>query len=460
MYFPFFAVCIQLCFSPSCNDGRSSQRDEDIGSNVEYNQIVELIARDDADKFVSLLKSQLEKENSDNGNSNFCPRELIMCICHYRAVKCAAGLIGGATGQTMDLNVPLKDGSYPLHHAAQSLSLHLIHLFINKGADINLRCNEVGSKFYRLLPLDVALEQIRNHVEWTPKQSIFRLIFDICDLKLKGFLGIVRRLCFGVDEDDVLYHYAKEGKLIHFVTMLMAAQGFCLHPNEDGYNLDGSISLRQLISSDIASIGPEYMLQGRRSRKHAQMLKEKKTVTSSVMLLLEIFQRINHIRSDILWSHLTFALPRVSSAEVAVCLKNEGYSLTDEDVNYLERNALAATPFYSSGLGKFRAETKERQLPSHLCRKPKANRGMLIEQQRSISTCSLHVKPGLSSLVQSFQTSQSFKVSVGFELCTTMEAQVKKTCQTTERHLPNIMAIKKWSFLRISYEEGFETSMR
>uniref|UniRef100_A0A5B7AYL2 Uncharacterized protein n=1 Tax=Davidia involucrata TaxID=16924 RepID=A0A5B7AYL2_DAVIN len=293
-------ICNQPYSPPGSSldtNGWSSQRDEDIGSNVEHHQIMELIARDDEDKFVPLIKGQLENDNSDNGNSNFGLMELMMWICHYRAVKCAFGLIGGATGQTMDLNVPLKDGLYPLHHAAQSLSSGLTKLFIQHGAKADVRCNDVGSKFYGLLPLDVAVESICCRIEWTPKQSVFRLLFTLCNSNLNESLETVSMLSVRTREvDDVLYHYAKEGKLVQLAALLMVAPDTNAPPTKD----DGSIALRRVVASEIASlIDTEHMFLGHRSRKQAKMLKEKKRVMSTVMLLVEILQRTaGSIKSD------------------------------------------------------------------------------------------------------------------------------------------------------------------
>uniref|UniRef100_A0A5B7AWL0 Uncharacterized protein n=1 Tax=Davidia involucrata TaxID=16924 RepID=A0A5B7AWL0_DAVIN len=358
----------------------------------------------------------------------------------------------------MDLNVPLKDGSYPLHHAAQSLSSGLTELFIRHGANADVRCNDVGTKFYGLLPLNVAVESICHRIEWTPKQSTFRLHFTLCNSNLNESLHTICMLSVRTSEvNDVLYHYAKEGKLIHFASLLMVTSLYGVRPNEDGRYFDGSMSLRRLVAFEIVSIDREYMLLGSRSRKQAQLLKEKKRVLSSMMVLLEVFQRIGcRIKPFIMFCDKDYFGLHCCAKVVARHLKTAGFKLADEDFSYFISDDFYE---YPSDLGECRAEQNELHLPSYsqahirFNRKPTTSM-MQFEQQRSIWTCSLREKPGLSSLVLPFHTSQSFKVSIGSELCRTMEAQVKKASQAIEQHVPNIMTIKKWSSFALALKKG------
>ncbi|GAV79589.1 hypothetical protein CFOL_v3_23054, partial [Cephalotus follicularis] len=97
-------------------------------------------------------------------------------VTEYLATNCATAFVRGEASLRVDLNVPLPHGSYPLHHAASVFSLHLIDLYLQHGANI-------GVVYNGLLPLNVALEKLCYHnylVDWTPKDSIFKLITILC----------------------------------------------------------------------------------------------------------------------------------------------------------------------------------------------------------------------------------------------------------------------------------------
>uniref|UniRef100_A0A5B6ZXN6 Uncharacterized protein n=1 Tax=Davidia involucrata TaxID=16924 RepID=A0A5B6ZXN6_DAVIN len=264
-------------------------------SGGSYQEIKNAILYDDVEKFVELVERKLWKP-LDNSHSKYCPPELLVWICDCCAVDCAAALLNGKTGLTVDLNVPLKSGMFPLHYAALSLSPGLTKLFLESGAQANVRCNDVELVFYGLLPLNIALEVLHKVIWWSPEQSIFGLVIALCQDEMKDPLETIKLL--GINTTgllDVTYHHAKEGNLVQLAALLTVEPPMLDKfgdESEDDCSLDGSMKLRQCIANEIASlIDVECILRGRGSSKLVQMCNKKKKVMMSVMLLLEFFWR-------------------------------------------------------------------------------------------------------------------------------------------------------------------------
>ena len=149
----------------------------------EDQRIYEIIARDDGDEFQSALEGAVIVQyfgyivKLQFGESEFCPFELLHWICYHRAARCGALLLERNDGLVIDLNVAKRDGIFPLHEAACSLSSSLVKLFLRHGAEANRRLHAIDSDKRELLPVQIALETLRYHLH-----------FIICFLSLHNFV--------------------------------------------------------------------------------------------------------------------------------------------------------------------------------------------------------------------------------------------------------------------------------
>uniref|UniRef100_A0A5B7BGV3 Uncharacterized protein n=1 Tax=Davidia involucrata TaxID=16924 RepID=A0A5B7BGV3_DAVIN len=452
---------------------------EEVHSFVEYS-IMKALFYDDKDLFIRLVKSQLQEGNSDNTDSKFCPSKLLTWICHYRAVNCGTALLKGETDQNVDLSIPLSDGMLPLHHAAQSLSFDLTKLFLQFGAQANARCNDVGHRFYGLLPLNVALEVLGFNIQLTPDHSIFSLVRTLVQEEWKEPLETIELLVTKTTEFlDVAYHYAKEGKPVELSALLMVAQEKIMPPrymsedeNEIDCSLDGSMTLHRCVASEIASLyDVECRLKGSDEREWVQLFKDKKKVMMSVMLLLEIFSRAGsdiaeYIRSRRKDEDDEYIQPDLVAEHFSELLEQLRFELNNEDVYFLKDNSYFGLTKRSTIFREYAYQLKDptgayyMQLHGHhiteIETSPKKTKTMQLERQSLFWTHSLHEKPSSFSLVRSFHTLRSFKASFESELCTMVGAQVKNTTKAIEQHGPNFLSGKKWYSFALAINRGIK----
>lgn len=152
VYLRLFLVC----------DGQS--KDWSSFPSKELCPIRNIIENDDADAFDSFLrKSKIVYHNDDEmlkySSFEMCPYGILGKMCHHRAVKCATKLLSPRRklGSLMKLNIVNCYGSYPLHDASLSLSPSMIRLFLNRGADPNVRSVDAA----RISPMEFAVESLR-----------------------------------------------------------------------------------------------------------------------------------------------------------------------------------------------------------------------------------------------------------------------------------------------------------
>lgn len=105
---------------------------------------------DDRRNFMKLMK----------GTPQYLMPEVMVSICGYNAVKCASALLKGETGLIVDLNVPLKEGRYPLHLMAECMSYRMINLFLRHGAQADVKTKDSDTLKGGLLHLNVSLEML------------------------------------------------------------------------------------------------------------------------------------------------------------------------------------------------------------------------------------------------------------------------------------------------------------
>ena len=117
-----------------------------------HKQVEDLIRIDNKSRFVSLVRRVLEKKNFVTNESVLDSKDVLMWICSHQALACATALLEGKTGLSVDLNVTLKCGFYPLHYAAENLCCGLTDVFLKHGALTSLPCSVHGSRYSGKLP--------------------------------------------------------------------------------------------------------------------------------------------------------------------------------------------------------------------------------------------------------------------------------------------------------------------
>uniref|UniRef100_A0A5B6YSH7 Uncharacterized protein n=1 Tax=Davidia involucrata TaxID=16924 RepID=A0A5B6YSH7_DAVIN len=325
--------------------------DEFLNDDLEM-EISRIASDDDKAAFVSIMKGlyqspipeeeKVGKKEPDTTEAKYCPPEILDWICSYNAVDCATALLEGETGFIVDLNVPLIQGEYPLHVAADNASYDMTDLFLRHGARTDVRTID-GLFKGGMIPLNVMLQKLSYHrylVDWTPKQSIFKLIVILCLPQMRMPLELIKLLAWNTKEvNEVFYHYAMEGKLIEMAALLMVARekvmASSMFQGEDFSGLDGSMSIRQSILKEITLLTDEEIkLIGNSKRcKSVQMVKDKKAVMTLGLLLLELFER-DCDAIDTYRQTVRSQMPKQKVAEgIKMLLGEVGFFFKDRDIN-------------------------------------------------------------------------------------------------------------------------------
>ncbi|GAV63229.1 hypothetical protein CFOL_v3_06749, partial [Cephalotus follicularis] len=213
-------------------------------------------------------------------------------VTEYNAMNCAAALLRGEAGLRVDLNVPLPHGSYPLHHAASVFSIHLIDLYLQHGGNTDVIYNG-------LLPLNVALEKLGCHnylVDWTAKDSIFKLITILCLPQMKVPLEATKLLAQHTKKaTEELFRYAKDGRPLQMAVLLMVARDIVMAPiySQDALTLNGIMSLRRCIKEEIAALMQDEVDLAGKSRYSTavKVFKEKRAGLYSALTMLDVFEK-------------------------------------------------------------------------------------------------------------------------------------------------------------------------
>ncbi|CAI9109510.1 OLC1v1009341C1 [Oldenlandia corymbosa var. corymbosa] len=240
---------------------KSSSSSRSNGHDEVKKVLEELIRKDDEGGFVSFIRSYSENRGFRAIEQHY--DDLMMWICSYSARRCATALLKGETGLAVDLNVPLRNGCYPLHLAAENLCSGLMYLFLHHGAHTDLQCGDKDSKYFRMLPLSVALEALRYHKylsDWNPSISVFKLIYCLCFRELQEPLKTVKILSEKTQElENISFSLVREGKLVELAGLLFVAWNKLLAPPSDD-NVDCS-AIGQCVMESLASlIDQEYKL--------------------------------------------------------------------------------------------------------------------------------------------------------------------------------------------------------
>ncbi|XP_027126122.1 uncharacterized protein [Coffea arabica] len=300
---------VYICCTEILSETRMEKEVQQNAFSDEDQRIYEIIARDDGDEFQSALEGAVIVQyfgyivKLQFGESEFCPFELLHWICYHRAARCGALLLERNDGLVIDLNVAKRDGIFPLHEAACSLSSSLVKLFLRHGAEANRRLHAIDSDKRELLPVQIALETLscdNTLTEWKPntKESVFDLIIMLCFPRLQDQLETVRLLVAHTELlDEIVCYYVLKGALIELAILLMANWEKVMGP-VSCLCVDGSkvqVPLRHFIRSEMAALLDleHYLMyrKGEEEKKLYELSKERKSAMLSTLPLLEVFEK-------------------------------------------------------------------------------------------------------------------------------------------------------------------------
>lgn len=191
--------------------------------------IEEALLTDDVDQFVALVEDIiLDSDLSEGIKFLVRPPQILEDLIRTTSIKCAAALINGDTGQTVDLNVPSAMGVYPLHFAALRAPPDFVELYLFHGAETNRRCRRQEPKYLFKLPLNLAVDSTCDSYfmkEWNPKLSIFKLVFTLSLPLWQDHLEKIELLAHKTSgtKEEIL-QYARDGKVAEFASLRIVAR--------------------------------------------------------------------------------------------------------------------------------------------------------------------------------------------------------------------------------------------
>ncbi|KAK8691943.1 hypothetical protein V6N13_075434 [Hibiscus sabdariffa] len=220
-------------------------------------------------------------------------------------VKCATALLQGETGLKLDSNARFK----------------IINAFICYD-------NPTDIRFNGQLPLNIAIEHMREQppfIGWstTTRQSLYMMIvFCQCETEI---LNSVRKHFRCTKENEAkkeIYRYAMDGKLVEVATLLTVAPENVTSPSLfKGLHdpaLDGNMSLRQLVLSEIVSLMALQITLVPTSEEVHDKLNNKLETMMSMLRLIEVFERVGY-KIELFHGYLTSHpdITKVSKLELA-----------------------------------------------------------------------------------------------------------------------------------------------
>lgn len=301
-------------------------------------KVEDLIRIDDKSRFVSLVRRVLGKKNFVTGEYVLESKDVLMWICSHRALACATALLEGKTGLSVDLNVTLDSGIYPLHYAAENLCCGLTDVFLKHGALTSLPYCVHGSRYSGKLPLSVALEAICCHPflhDWSPSKSIFKLIYIFCLPEMAEPLETIKLLALHAEELQVICSSnVHEGRLVELVALLLVARERLLAPVIDN-SVDGSF-IGQCILKELALVlDQEVKLMGTVHNEELNKCRQMKDAMRSLGLMLNVFDKaggpIDRFRYFIALGN--DILPHIIVRNLICLLKHLGFALMTEDMD-------------------------------------------------------------------------------------------------------------------------------
>ncbi|KAK8644263.1 hypothetical protein V6N13_123574 [Hibiscus sabdariffa] len=294
---------------------------------VEYTDpiISVFIDRDNKDAFLRRIQHEAQSVGGYDVYQSLMLSEILASLYCGTGVKCATALLQGETGLKPDINaVDPRSGCTPPHHFSDEPEL--LDLFIRHGARTDIRCEG-------LLPLDCAIRNISDIYGidrgLPTRHSIYLTIVLMCGLhELERFLECVGLLFRASQEvEKEIYCYVKDGKLLEIAALLTVAREEVTSPSlfkglcDPGLN--GSMSLRQLVLSEIVSLMASQVKSVSTIEEVHDELNHKLETMMSMLRTIEVFERVGD-KIELYRRYLTKCFEEFWAAQMACMLISEG----------------------------------------------------------------------------------------------------------------------------------------
>ncbi|KAF9615041.1 hypothetical protein IFM89_021612 [Coptis chinensis] len=209
--------------SVSSKDLITSSTDHDIDAIKAEKRLIDLIVKDEKDKFVNQSKNlfqvisneqNLEKTETETEviDRRFALR-LLFLACHIDSVECAEALLVGKIGPGVQVNEYDEFGKTALHCAAEMHSKRCIDLLLRYSARTDLRSTDDSEE----LPIEMALSSKRM-ITWSSDETIDDLLVKFSKMDLSA----VRLLAENTyDIAEVAYLSSMEGEVVSLAALLM-----------------------------------------------------------------------------------------------------------------------------------------------------------------------------------------------------------------------------------------------
>ncbi|KAL4351719.1 hypothetical protein GQ457_06G043100 [Hibiscus cannabinus] len=283
-----------------------SQQPERINYSPGFDDIVSGFIRFDSKlAFLRWIHYQARLVGGYDVYQSLMLEEIAWKVPLYNAAKCATALLQGETDLKLDSNARFK----------------IIDAFICYDEPTDIRFN--GQ-----LPLNIAIQHMREQppfIGWstTTRQSLYMMIvFCQCETEI---LNSVRYHFRSTKENEIkkeIHRYAKDGKLVEIATLLSIAPENVTSPSLfKGLHdpaLNGSMSLRQLVLSEIVSLMASQITLVPPSEEVHDELNNKLETMMSMLRLIEVFERVGG-RIELFRRYLTSHryVPKLSKEELA-----------------------------------------------------------------------------------------------------------------------------------------------
>uniref|UniRef100_A0ACD5UH06 Uncharacterized protein n=1 Tax=Avena sativa TaxID=4498 RepID=A0ACD5UH06_AVESA len=261
----------------------------------------------------------------------------------YDALRCAKVILEGKVPRLNGLhanpNCINPYGYFPLHEAAERFSIDMIKLLFRHGASANVRT--VGDDIIEnLLPLHVAVENtcLHKYLEDNlfPYQNhpdyIYKIIHLLCMPEMKIFLDTIKLLAERTDNlVDEIWNYVKDGKIIQFAVLLVAAQaqihGGCSsisngNNKRDGFDIIMCCIVRRLVTLRLEN----------KNKNARKLLEEEKIFLDFMGLLVDIVSQAGEALSAYIQAHSEVPHNEVLK-QVSSILKEYGFCPTEGTVD-------------------------------------------------------------------------------------------------------------------------------
>ncbi|KAK8649562.1 hypothetical protein V6N13_139235 [Hibiscus sabdariffa] len=288
--------------------------------------IRDFIEYDNEDAFVPWIHYKARSVGGYNVYQSLMLARIILDITLESAVKCATALLQGETART-DIRY---EGQLPLNDVIQRLSKQI------------------------------------HFIGWSTAESLYMMIV-FCQCETEWLEGV--RLLFRAtnEAEKEIYRYVKDGKLIEVAALLTVAREEVTSPSFfKGLcdpALNGSMSLRQLVLSEIVSLMASQITLVSTSEEVHDELNNKLETMMSMLRLVEVFERVGD-KIELYRRYLTKLSQKELATQMACLFINEGFA----EYKDFDLKSVSTTQFHEDFLesleSKLSGENEGTQLES------------------------------------------------------------------------------------------------